>query len=78
MELKSSSDKMQAGYDAMKPLNLRLLQTRYSRRFIALWRGKVIASATTNAALLKKVRPAMRSKKIELMFVPPKGMACVY
>ena len=78
MESQSSFDKMQVESDAIKQPNIRRLQARYSRRFIALWRGKVIASATTNAALLKKVRPAFRTKQIELMFVPPKGMMCVY
>jgi hypothetical protein len=68
---------MQPGDDAMKQLNFNRLQTRYSGQFIALWRGKVIASAATNAALLKKVRPVFPTKRIELMWVPPKGIACL-
>jgi hypothetical protein len=62
----------------MKEPSLQQLRIRYGGRFIALWRGKVIASATTHAALLKKVHPAIITKRLTLMFVPPKGMMCVY
>ena len=78
MEQQSSFGRMHAGTGEMNPPNIKRLQVRYSGRFIALWRGRVIASATTNAALLKKIRPVFPTKQIELMFVPHKGMMCVY
>lgn len=62
----------------MKSTNIRRLQGRYSGRFVALWRGQVIASAATNAALLKKIMPKLATKRLELLFVPPRGMVCVY
>jgi hypothetical protein len=62
----------------MKEPSLQQLRNRYGGRFIAMWRGKVIASAATHSALLKKAHPAIITKRLTLMFVPPKGMMCVY
>ncbi len=62
----------------MKQLHLSQLQQRYGGHFIALWKGKVIASALTNAALMKKVLPLLHQRRLEFLFVPPKGMMCVY
>lgn len=78
MGLDSSFGKIQAVMDTMNPLDFARLRARYGGRYIALWRGKVIASAATNAALLKKIRPVMMTKRLTLMCVPPKGMACAY
>jgi hypothetical protein len=62
----------------MTPMNIRRLQTRYSGRFVALRKGAVIASAKTHAALVKKILPTIRTQRLELLFVPPKGLVCVY
>lgn len=62
----------------MKLLNLSYLRSRYGGHYVALWKGRVVASARTHRALLKKILPLYRTRPLELMFVPPKGMFCAY
>jgi len=66
------------GYVRMKPLNPHRLKSRSWGRYEALWKGRVVASARNHAALLKKIMPIYRTQPLELRFVPPKGMYCVY
>ena len=78
MKPQSSFGRMQPGAGKMNPPDIKRLQIRYSGKYIALWRGRVIASAANHAALIKKIHPVLPTKRLELMLVPPKGMMCVY
>jgi len=62
----------------MKDINLTYLRRRYGGHYVALWKGRVVAASRSNASLLKKILPMYRTRRVALMFVPPKGMACVY
>ena len=54
------------------------LRNRYGGRYVALFKGRVVASARSHPMFVKKILPVMRTKRLELMFVPPKGVMCVY
>ena len=62
----------------MKELSFTEMRQRYGGKYVALLKGRVIASSRSNAVLMKKILPLYRTRRVELMFVPPKGMYCVY
>jgi len=62
----------------MKRFDLNYLRSRYGGHYVALWKGRVVACSRSNAALMKKILPMYRTRPLELMFVPPKGVFCAY
>jgi hypothetical protein len=62
----------------MEELNLTRLRQQYGGKYVALWKGRVVVSARTHTSFMKKILPIIRTRPVELMFVPPKGMFCVY
>jgi len=62
----------------MREMNLNQLRNRYGGRYVAFFKGRVIVSARSHRMFVKKILPVMRTKRLALMFVPPKGVMCVY
>ena len=58
----------------MRTMNLERLRNRYGGQYVALFRGRVVKSARSHSMFVKKILPVMRTKRLELMFVPPKGV----
>ncbi len=47
----------------MKPLSYTQLQDKYSGKFVATYKGKVIASAKTSKKLFEKIKKFCQGKK---------------
>lgn len=62
----------------MKPLSYTQLQDKYSGKFIATYKGKVIASATTSKKLFKKIEDKLGDKDLLIQHIDPKEAVCVY
>lgn len=61
----------------MKPLSYTQLQNKYAGKFVAAYKGKVIASATTSKNLFDKIRDKLGNKDLLIQHIDPKGAVCV-
>jgi len=62
----------------MKPLSYTHLQDKYSGKFVATYKGKVIASAKTSKKLFEKIKDKLGDKNLLIHHVDPKEAVCVY
>lgn len=62
----------------MKMSSYTRLQDKYSGKFVAVYKGKVIASARTSKKLFEKVVDKLGDKDLLILHVAPKEGACVY
>ena len=62
----------------MESMDMQRLRARYGGRYVALFKGRVVTSARSHVMFMKKVFPLIRTKRLLLLFVPPKGVMCVY
>ena len=62
----------------MRPLSYTQLQNKYAGKFIATYRGKVIANADTSQKLFEKVKDRIGDEDLLIQHIDPKGAVCVY
>ena len=62
----------------MKPLSYIQLQDKYGGKFIAAYKGKIIASANTSKKLFEKVKDKLGNKYLLIQHIDPKEAVCVY
>ena len=62
----------------MKPLSYTQLQDKYDGKFIAAYKGKIIASANTSKRLFEKVKGKLGDKDLLIQHIDPKEGVCVY
>lgn len=55
----------------MKPLSYTQFQEKYSRKFVATYKGKVVASAKTSKKLFEKIRDKLGDKNLLIHHVDP-------
>lgn len=54
------------------------LQERYGGKFVATYKGKVVASARTSKALFDKIKSKIGDKNLVIQHVDVKEAVCVY
>jgi len=62
----------------MKPLSYIQLQNKYDGKFVATYKGKVIASANTSERLFEKVKDKLGDRDLLVQHVDIKEGVCVY
>lgn len=62
----------------MKSLSYTQLQNKYTGKFIALYKGRVIAFADTSKKLFEKIRGKLGDKNLLIQHIDPKEAVCVY
>jgi len=62
----------------MKLLSYTQLQDKYAGKFIATYKGKVVANANTSKKLFEKVKDKLGDKNLFIQHIDPKGAVCVY
>lgn len=62
----------------MKPLSYTQLQGKYDGKFVAAYKGKVIASASTSKKLVEKVKDKIGDKDLLIQHIDTKEGVCVY
>jgi len=53
-------------------------QDKYSGKFVATYKGEVIASAKTSKKLFEKIKDKLGDKNLLIHHVDPKEAVCVY
>ncbi len=54
------------------------LQRRYGGRFVASYRGRVIATAKTSRALFKKIAAYLGDPALMVQYIAPQRAVCIY
>ncbi len=62
----------------MKPLSYTQLQEKYAGKFVATYKGAVIASAKTSKKLFDKIKNKLGDKNLLIEHIDPKEAVCVY
>jgi len=62
----------------MQPFSYIQLQDKYSGKFVATYKGKIIASAKTSKQLFEKVEDKLGNKNLLIHHIDPKEAVCVY
>lgn len=79
LTLPSRCGRISGGGDTnMKPLSYTQLQDKYSGKFVATYKGEVIASAKTSKKLFEKIKDKLGDKNLLIHHVDPKEAVCVY
>ena len=62
----------------MKSQSYAQLQKRYGGRFIASYRGRVIATAKTSKALFEKITVYLGDPALFIQYIAPQRAVCIY
>lgn len=62
----------------MKSQSYTQLQKRYSGKFIATYRGRVIASAKSSKVLFEKITRYVGDTALFVQYIAPQSAVCIY
>lgn len=62
----------------MKSFSYTQLQKKYGGKFVAIYKGKIIASAENSKKLFEKVKDKLGNKGLLIRHIDPKEAVCVY